>query len=89
MICNKPVLVNLGTSTTQKVIKENCGLAVDPRDIQEIKRAIIRLRDSPQLCRELGTNARQAYEQRYGWHIMAQRLVGFYSRLTQEPDGAG
>jgi len=86
MICGKPILVNLGTSTTQKVVKENCGIAVNPHDVDEIRQAIIRLRNSPQLCRELGMNARQAYEQRYGWHIMAKRLVGLYDDLTRKLD---
>jgi glycosyltransferase involved in cell wall biosynthesis len=89
MICGKPILVNQGTSTTQKVTQENCGIAVNPGDVEEIKQAIIKLRDNPQLCRELGANARQAYEQRYGWDIMGKRLVGLYKNLTQKVNGAG
>ena len=89
MICGKPILVNLGTSTTKKVTGENCGLAVNSGDVQEIKQAIIKLRDNPQLCRELGANARQAYGQRYGWDIMSQRLVELYNQLTQEVNRAG
>jgi glycosyltransferase involved in cell wall biosynthesis len=89
MICGKPVLVNRGTSTTRKVTQENCGLAVDSGDVREIKQAIMDLRDNPPLCRELGVNARQAYEQRYSWEIMGQRLVGLYNELTQEVSGAG
>lgn len=89
MICGKPILVNLGTSTTQKVLRENCGIAVNPRDAGEIKQAIIKLRDSPGLCRELGANACRAYEQRYGWALMAKRLVGLYDRLTEKVKRAG
>jgi glycosyltransferase involved in cell wall biosynthesis len=89
MICGKPVLVNLGTSTTQKVTEENCGIAVNPRDAEEIKRAIVKLRDFPPLCRELGANARRAYEQRYGWAIMSKRLIDLYDNLTREVNHAG
>ena len=89
LICGKPILVNRGTSTTNKVTRENCGLAVNSGDVREIKQAIIKLRDSPQLCREFGANARQAYEQRYGWDIMAQWLVNLYNELTQEVNSAG
>ncbi len=89
MICGKPILVNQGTSTTKKVAQENCGIAVNSGDISEIKQAIIKLRDNPSLCHELGTNARQAYEQRYSWEIMGQRLVELYNELTQEVKGAG
>jgi glycosyltransferase involved in cell wall biosynthesis len=89
MICGKPILVNLGTSTTLKVTRENCGLTVNSGDVGEIKRAIIKLRDNPSLCHELGTNARRAYELTYGWVIMGQRLVDLYNKLTQEVDRAG
>jgi glycosyltransferase involved in cell wall biosynthesis len=89
MLCGRPVLVNQGTSTTKKVVEENCGLAVDSGDGRAIKQAIIELRDNPQRCRELGTNARRAYEQHYGWNLMAPRLVALYNALTQEVNVAG
>ena len=88
MICGKPILVNQGTSTTRKVSEENCGLVVNANDVEEIRQAIIKLRDNPQLCSELGANARRAYEQRYSWKIMGQRLVSLYHELTGEVNGA-
>ncbi|MCK4733234.1 MAG: glycosyltransferase, partial [Methanophagales archaeon] len=84
MMCGTPILVNKETSTASKVYEENCGLVVDASNIEEIKKAIIRLRDDPELCEELGANARRAYEQRYGWDIMEQRLVDLYRELTVE-----
>jgi len=89
MICGKPILVNQGTSTTRKVSEENCGLAVNANDVEEIRQAIIKLRDNPQLCSELGVNARRAYEQRYSWKIMGQRLVALYHELAGEINSAG
>ena len=84
MMCGRPILVNKGTSTAIKVYKENCGLVVDANNIEEIKEAIIKLRDNPELCKELGANARKAYEERYSWEIMEQRLVDIYRELTGE-----
>ena len=82
MMCGKPFLANRGTSTAAKVYEENCGLIVDANNIEEIGEAIIRLRDNPQLCEELGANARKAYEQKYSWKIMEQRLLSLYKKLT-------
>jgi len=82
MMCGKPILVNKGTSTAEKVLKENCGLVVDANNVEKIKAAIIKLRDNPKLCKKLGTNARKAYEQKYGWEIMERRLIALYTRLT-------
>ena len=82
MICGKPILANNGSSTATKVYEENCGLVVDANNIKEIREAIIKLRDNLQLCEELGANARKAYEQKYSWEIMGQRLVALYQKLT-------
>jgi glycosyltransferase involved in cell wall biosynthesis len=81
MICGKPILSNMGTSTAKKVVEENCGIIVNPDNILEIRNAIIKLRDNPELCRKLGENARKAYEQKYSWRIMEQRLVNFYNQM--------
>jgi glycosyltransferase involved in cell wall biosynthesis len=69
MMLGKPFLANRGTSTAAKVYEENCGLVVDANNIEEVKEGIIKLRDNPELCEELGANARRAYEERYSWDI--------------------
>ena len=84
MMCGTPILVNKETSTANKVYEENCGLVVDANNIEEIRKAIIKLRDNPELCEELGANARKAYEQRYSWEIMDKRLLALYQELTGE-----
>ena len=84
MICGKPILANKGSSTTAKVYEAKCGLVVDANNIEEIKEAIIKLRDNPELCEELGANARRAYEQKYSWEIMEKRLLTLYQNLTDE-----
>jgi len=81
MMVGTPILVNKGTSTATKVTEEDCGIVVDSNDINEIKCAIIKLRDSPKLCENLGKNALNAHEKRYSWKIMEQRLVTLYQDL--------
>lgn len=78
MMCGKPILVSSGTSTAHKVIKEKCGLVVDANNIENIRKAIIKLRDDPNLCKKMGSNARKAYEERYGWHIMEEKLINIF-----------
>ena len=89
MMCGRPILVNQGTSTANKVGEENCGLVVDANNVEEIKEAIIKLRDNPGLCRELGANGRKAYEERYSWENMEQRLLALYRELTGEAEEVG
>ncbi len=85
MICGKPILANEGSSTATKTYEENCGLVVDVNNVEQIRKAIIKLRDNTQLCRELGANARRAYQQKYSWEIMQQRLLALYREMTGQP----
>lgn len=84
MMCSKPILANKGTLAASRVREENCGLVIDANNIEEVEGAIIKLRDNPELCKELGANGRKAYEQRYSWEIMERRLLNLYQELTGE-----
>lgn len=81
MMCGKPSLVVKETSSAKKVVEANCGLAIDINDVQNIREAIIKLKNSPELRRELGSNGRKAYEQKYYWGLMKQRLLSLYALL--------
>lgn len=82
MMCGTPIIANKGTSTSNIVLRENCGLVVDANEIEEIKDAIIKLKDSTEIRKKFGANARKAYEERYCWEIMEQRLIDLYRKLT-------
>jgi glycosyltransferase involved in cell wall biosynthesis len=45
-----------------KVLKENWGLIVDARNVEEIKDAIIQLKDDYKLSLQLGLNGNNAYK---------------------------
>ena len=80
MMCGTPILVTKGTAMAGIVERENCGMVVDNHNIDEIREAISRLKDNHELCRQMGANGRKAYEQKYSWEIMEQRLRDFYQK---------
>jgi glycosyltransferase involved in cell wall biosynthesis len=81
MMFAKPIIASKGTETGAKVEKENCGLTVNGNSIDEIREAIIKLRDNPDLCMQLGANGRRVYEQKYNWGYMEQRLLTLYREI--------
>ncbi len=87
-MCGKPILVNQGTSTAQKVREENCGIVVDAHNVAEVRTAIEKLRDNPDLCRQFGLNARKAYVEKYNWAIMEKRLLKLYQELLGKREKA-
>ncbi|MDH4366662.1 MAG: glycosyltransferase family 4 protein [Dehalococcoidia bacterium] len=81
MMCGKPIIVSDGTYMTNVVKKENCGLVVPYGDINEIREAILKLENSPEMAQGLGRNGRRAYENRYSWRIMEGRLLDIYQHI--------
>lgn len=83
MICGKPIITVKGTATAEIVEKEKSGLIINSPFVEELKAAIIKLKESPDLCIQLGTNGRRAYEQRYNWEIMETRLLDLSDGMFQ------
>ena len=82
-MCGKPILVNSKTSTADKVLREKCGMVVDVNDLPELEKTIVLLKDNPDLCRQMGQNGRNAYEERYSWDLMEERLLNLYLHLAE------
>ena len=53
--------------------EEDCGLVVEPGDINGLKNAIIRLKEDEKLRIKMGINARKAFENKYTVRIIAQQ----------------
>jgi glycosyltransferase involved in cell wall biosynthesis len=89
MMCGKPILTNEGTSMADIVRTENCGIIVPYGDVDAIRNAILTLRNDPALCKRLGENGRRAYETKYSWNIMEERLLKIYRGLDPVQRQAG
>ena len=48
---------------------------------ENIREAIIRLRDNPKLCEELGRNAFKAAKDRYNWENEKKNLLKVYKEI--------
>jgi glycosyltransferase involved in cell wall biosynthesis len=81
MLCEKPIIVNEGTSTSKKVSSHQCGIVLNADNTEEIKLNIIKLRDNPDLCKELGSNGIKAYNKYYSWDLMEKRINKLYESL--------
>lgn len=72
------------TNVAKGVINEtDSGVIVDYDDTEQIKEAIIMLRDSPELRKRLGANGRKAFLEKYNWNLMEGRLYTVYNNLLK------
>ena len=83
MMCATPIIVNKETTMAALVEEENCGVVVPYFDVDALKAALKRLKNDPSLGIRLGQNGRLAFENKYNWQIMENRLVNLYSELNR------
>ena len=82
MMCGRPIIVSDNSSMANIIREEQCGIVIPYGDVQAIKCAITMLKDNPQLRKSIGNNGRRAYQEKYSWNIMEQRLTDAYNRLA-------
>ena len=63
--------------------KNNCGICVDPNNIDAIVNAINYLLNNPDIARQMGRKGRQAVLEKYNWDVEEKKLVDLYKSLTQ------
>lgn len=65
------------------ISKENCGILVDPLDVDAIARAIQYLLENPEEAEMMGKRGKQAAEHRYSWKAESAKLLDMYHDLAQ------
>jgi glycosyltransferase involved in cell wall biosynthesis len=81
MMCGVPVITNIA----HEIVNDTgCGIIVEYDNVEQIKEAIITLRDNPQTRRRLGVNGRKAFLEKYNWNRMEQKLYEIYNSLMKK-----
>jgi len=81
MACGVPLITNVASEVVHEV---KCGIMVKYNDVEQIREAIVTLRDDINLRRTLGQNARKAFLERYSWTKMEEKLFKICDSLLQE-----
>ena len=66
------------------VARHQCGLCVDPDDVNAIAGAIVRLTSAPNEAKAMGENGRLAALTIYNWRAEETKLIAFYAELLAE-----
>jgi len=82
MAAGLPVIVYNGTVLEKIVESEKCGISIPFGDIEEIKSAILLLKENRDLYHRLSMGSLRAYNQKYNWDIMKKRLIQLIEDLV-------
>lgn len=79
LAAKQPIIANVpSTNETALIIKKaKCGIVTEPGNIDEIAKAIIKLKDNPELRREMGIRGRQFIEE----EINLEKNVAVYEHI--------
>lgn len=75
MMLSKPIITSDNKSLENYICDEKCGITVRYGYIDNLLGAVLQLKQSHELCQNLGQNGRNAYERKYSWDIMKDRLL--------------
>jgi len=78
MMCGVPLITNVSPEFVNSI---GFGIIVQYNNINQIKDAIVKLRDNLDLRRNLGLNGRRAFLEKYNWIKMEEEIFEVYSSL--------
>jgi len=81
MACGLPVVASNFPEIRKIVEAADCGILVDPTNVDEIANAILYLLGHPEEAKRMGENGRRAVEERYNWDKMEEKLLKLYEGL--------
>jgi len=77
MMVGVPVITNV----CREIVSETgCGLIVE-YDLKSVKEALQYLISHPEVRNKMGENGRKAFEKKYNWNLMEERLLKLYQKL--------
>ena len=66
------------------VLGNNCGVCVDPLDINAIKKAIIDLSNNLEQVKKMGNNGKKAIKEKYNWENEEKKLFSLYDEVLND-----
>ena len=80
MMLGVPIITNV-THLADMVKNLRCGMAVDYNNTKTIKQAILHIKSNPEIGLQMSSNGRRAFEQKFNWSYMEERLLNLYDQL--------
>ena len=81
MVCGRPIITTKNTYAGNFTEINACGMAVEYNK-KSLQKAILTLKNNPQLCREFGKNALKAAKEKYNWQNEKKKLLQTYKILS-------
>jgi len=85
LAAGKPVLINVPGWLGETVEQNCCGRSLDPHRPEALADAMEKLANHPDLCRQMGQNARALAEREFDRRLLAERLERVLTDAVADP----
>lgn len=81
MMSGIPVIATDFILWKEIIEKYDCGICVNPQDVDAIREAIIYLKNNPKEAKRMGDNGRKAIQEQYNWSSQESILFDMYNKV--------
>lgn len=83
MMAGLPIICTNFVLWKEFVDRYQCGICVNPTDVDEIAAAIRYLLDHPEEARQMGENGRRAVKEEFNWGVEEKKLLALYEDILK------
>ena len=84
MACGLPVVVTTNTGG-EDVVRENIdGFIIPIRDVEKLKEKILYLYENPEICKQMGQNAKERVKSAFTWEDYGNKIYETYQKILKE-----
>ncbi len=80
MSMERPVIAT-ASGGAPEILSKECGILIEPRDVAQLKKAIVRLIKNPQLANDMGREGRKAALSRFSANEHAREIEKLYNGI--------
>jgi glycosyltransferase involved in cell wall biosynthesis len=84
MAAGLPIICSNFKAWRELIVDNGVGIAVDPNNQEEIKKAIYYLRDNPEIRAEMSRKGKELVVSTYNWEHEASKLVALCKRMIEK-----
>jgi starch synthase len=83
MACGTPVIASRVGAVPDIIENGRTGIIVELKDVEGLKKALVRLMENRELARKMGERGRERVEKEFTWDAVCKKLEKFYGEVVR------
>ena len=83
MACGTPVIASRVGAVQDIIENDRTGIIVEPKDVEELKKALVQLMEDRELAKKMGERGRERIERYFTWDAICRKLERFYGEVIR------